>query len=90
MELVSSGSLAWRESAACKGIDPNVFVPHEKSGLTGRSTYAVARTFCAQCTVVEECLMFAVENNIEFGMFGGTTPRDRRVVKRQVRLSTVQ
>lgn len=90
MALVSKASLAWRDSAACKGIDPNVFVPNEgRGGLTGRSTYAVARTFCAQCTVVQECLMFAVEENMEFGMFGGMTPRERRVIKRQVRL-TVQ
>lgn len=82
MELISSESLAWREQASCKGIDPNVFVPNERSGLTGRQTYALARTFCAICPVVNECLQYAVEANIEFGMFGGKTPRERRVDKR--------
>jgi len=86
MESTTS-KYSWREQASCKGIDPNVFVPNENSGLTGRTTYAVARDFCKRCTVVNECLMFALKENMEFGMFGGTTPRERRGLKKQIRLS---
>lgn len=80
-------SEAWREHAACKGVDPNVFVPNEGRGMTGRNTYSVARDFCNRCSVVNECLMFALVENMEFGMFGGTTPRERRGLKHKVRSS---
>jgi WhiB family redox-sensing transcriptional regulator len=83
----TTDNYSWREKASCKGIDPNVFVPNENNGLTGRTTYATARDFCKRCIVVEECLMFALKENMEFGMFGGTTPRERRTLKKQIRLS---
>lgn len=78
----------WRERAACRGVDPNVFVPNEgRGGMTGRNTYNSARVYCKRCEVVNECLLFAVTENMEFGMFGGLTPRERRVHRRQIRLS---
>lgn len=87
-----SGTMAvdnygWREYAECKGVDPNVFVPNEGRGLNGRTTYAKARDYCKRCTVVNECLLFALTEHMEFGMFGGATPRERRDMKKQVRLS---
>lgn len=77
----------WRELAACKGVDPNVFVPNEGRGMTGRTTYSKARDYCNRCNVVNECLLFALTEHMEFGMFGGTTPRERRNIKKTVRLS---
>lgn len=71
----------WRDKAVCKGIDPNVFIPNEGRGLNGRTTYTRARAFCAVCPVRIECLMYALTANIEFGMYGGTTPRERRRMK---------
>jgi Transcription factor WhiB len=37
-----------------------------------------ARIMCVQCPVRKECLEFAVTNVIVHGIFGGTTPKDRR------------
>ena len=37
-----------------------------------------ARLLCAKCPVRTECLRFAVENNISYGMYGGQPSRDRR------------
>lgn len=75
----------WRDNAHCRGADPNIFVPNEGRGANGgRNTYTVARSFCAECLVRAECLQFALEMNMEFGMFGGTTPRERRKMRRKI------
>ena len=74
----------WREKASCKGVDANIFVPlgtKIKANRHGRGTYSVARTFCASCPVVSECLDYAVREVIEYGMFGGKTPRERRALR---------
>lgn len=75
----------WRDEASCKGVDVSIFVPQEGRGgpTTGRSVYAKARKFCSNCKVQSHCLFFAIENNMEFGMFGGLTPRERRKLRRQ-------
>jgi WhiB family redox-sensing transcriptional regulator len=37
-----------------------------------------ARLLCAKCPVRKECLGFALENGLTYGMYGGQTSRDRR------------
>lgn len=36
-----------------------------------------AKSLCASCDVVEQCLQFALDNKIEYGIWGGTTPEER-------------
>lgn len=79
--MITAAELKWREDAACKGVDPNIFVPSLGRG-DGRNTYKEARTYCSQCSVVNDCLNYALKVNMEFGMFGGTTPRQRRSLKK--------
>jgi WhiB family redox-sensing transcriptional regulator len=39
---------------------------------------------CACCTVREECLQYALDNNETLGIWGGTTPAQRlRILKRR-------
>jgi WhiB family redox-sensing transcriptional regulator len=44
------------------------------------SKVAKAKAICGRCPVTEQCLRFALENNIEFGIFGGTTPNERKAL----------
>lgn len=37
-----------------------------------------ARILCVKCPVRRECLRFAVENNLTYGLYGGQPSRDRR------------
>ena len=73
----------WREKAECKGLDSNIFVPLGRSvkGRRGRGTYTVARNICSCCPVTKECLDFAINEVIEYGMYGGKTPRERRALR---------
>ena len=66
----------WRDEAACKGLDPNLF--HTARGESTREAVAV----CVGCLVVEQCLEYAMSNNIKVGIWGGKSERQRRMLRR--------
>ena len=70
----------WRSDAACRGMDPALFHPQvtEKRGSVADRAYAQARRVCAVCPVADQCLACALTNDQRDGMWGGTTPRQRR------------
>lgn len=39
---------------------------------------AKAKALCAECPMQAKCLQFAIEESIEFGIFGGLTPSERK------------
>ena len=72
----------WRELAACRDSDPSLFFP---IGTTGPAVdqIEVARAICAQCSVREECLNYALETNQEAGVWGGYAEDDRRRLRKR-------
>ena len=62
----------WRDSAACKGMDPDVFFLRRDQG--GRN--AAAKAVCAGCPVSAECL--EVGANELSGIWGGLSASQRR------------
>jgi|TARA_R110002012_G_scaffold299314_2_gene498362 WhiB family redox-sensing transcriptional regulator len=69
----------WRKKAACKGMNPEEFFPERGT----YSTQTLALRACATCEVTEPCLAFALKFN-EPGVWGGTSSRQRRILKRQL------
>jgi WhiB family redox-sensing transcriptional regulator len=66
----------WTTRANCKGTDPDeLFV---QGAAQNR-----AKMFCRGCPVRTECLADALDNGIEFGVWGGMTERERRALLRQ-------
>lgn len=63
---------AWREHGACRGVDPNIFFPER-----GESCVE-AKAICAGCPVRGECLDYALDLGEKFGIWGGTSERERR------------
>lgn len=63
---------SWRLSAACRGVDVEVFFPDSPSG------YAPAKEVCGGCPVADECLDEALGGQVEHGVWGGLTPAERR------------
>lgn len=63
----------WRDSAACRGLDPvdafRIFFPPLVGGR--QSIYTEARSFCGRCPVVGECLDEAILFNDRDGFRGG-------------------
>lgn len=67
----------WREQARCITTDPDLFHPssgHEKWMDRGR--VAQAKSVCGRCTVIAECLEWAM--NEDQGVAGGLTAAERR------------
>lgn len=77
-------NLTWRQDAECRDLDPNLFFP---VGVTGAAVdqIAAAKGICAGCPVRSECLEFAITTNQEFGVWGGTSEDERRVLRRKWR-----
>ena len=69
----------WREDASCRGYDGAVFFPDD--GDTAGINYA--RSICAGCPVMEDCLTYAVEMNQTEGIWGGATKQERRRLRRR-------
>jgi WhiB family redox-sensing transcriptional regulator len=70
---------AWRNDAACRGRDSNVWYPDNRIGLRD------AMRICAVCTVKDECLEFALEAEEIHGVWGGKTETERRLLLRRRR-----
>ncbi len=75
----------WRSFSACS-TDPGskVFFP---VGVTGPAEIQIreAKEVCGTCPVVQECLEFAITTNQEYGIWGGTSEEERRVLRREWR-----
>lgn len=73
----------WRESAACRGVDPELFFP---VGDTGPALVQVeaAKAVCRRCPVSAECLAFALTTRQDAGVWGGLTEDERAALRRRI------
>lgn len=75
----------WRESAACRDQDPELFFPVSEVG-PGSEQVRQAKAVCARCPVQQECLQYATDVGLAHGIFGGATPQERRQRARNARV----
>jgi WhiB family redox-sensing transcriptional regulator len=75
------GLYAWMDDAACKGQPLQVFFYESHESNVDLPGVAI----CNTCPVRAECLNFAVNNDIQHGVFGGLTPYQRRTIKTPTR-----
>lgn len=68
---------SWKSAGACAGFDTDMFYPER-----GESTDE-AKAVCQGCDIREQCLEFALANGENFGIWGGTSERQRREIRRQ-------
>lgn len=71
----------WMRDGACVGCDPDLFYPER-----GASTKQ-AKAVCRGCPVRERCLQYALDGVEKFGIWGGTSERERRRMRRDIRAS---
>lgn len=72
----------WRDRAACRDADPELFFPISELG-PGARQLTEAKAVCARCPVRERCLDYALDNGLDHGVFGGTTDTERRQLIRR-------
>ena len=65
----------WTMRAKCRGMEDALFPE--------ASDQKRARLVCSGCPVRFECLAEALDNRIEWGVWGGMTERERRLLLRQ-------
>jgi WhiB family transcriptional regulator, redox-sensing transcriptional regulator len=72
----SDNRIAWVSKALCRQTDPDeLFV----RGAAQRK----AAVICRHCPVMQECGADALDNKVEFGVWGGMTERQRRALLKQ-------
>jgi WhiB family redox-sensing transcriptional regulator len=76
-----TGSVNWREDAACLHADPDLFFPISMSGRT-LDQIGEAKRICRICPVKEPCLAWALRVRDVAGIWGGTTETERRALRR--------
>ena len=65
----------WKDRGLCAQTDPEAFFPEK-----GQSTRE-AKKVCASCPVRAECLEFSLVNDERFGIWGGKSERERRILR---------
>jgi len=71
----------WRDEAACKDADPEIFF-EEPRGKAREQQYEAAKAICATCPVVAECLAESLRDisTYAYGVWGGTSPSERQQI----------
>ncbi|MEU6293027.1 WhiB family redox-sensing transcriptional regulator [Streptomyces sp. KhCrAH-43] len=73
---MTSARAYWHEDAACRGADPDeLFADSTRQNR--------AKAICTGCPVRTECLVEALDNRVEWGVWGGMTERERRALLRR-------
>lgn len=70
----------WTDLAACRGVDPELFFPVSVTG-PALDQVTEAKKVCAGCPVVADCLAWALRAGEPVGVWGGTTPEERRYLR---------
>jgi WhiB family redox-sensing transcriptional regulator len=74
----------WRATAACKGLDPEMFfasedLPNKQDRIEREAT---AKAICTHCVVRQDCLTYAIAAGERYGIWGGLNPQERRAYVR--------
>lgn len=71
----------WHSKALCVEIPGDLWF----ADSTHTAENKRAKQICKECPVRVECLEDALKGNIQFGVWGGLTPLERRALKRKMR-----
>ena len=66
----------WAKDALCAQADPEAFFPERGTPTTN------PKTICAACDVQADCLGYALRHNEKYGIWGGTSPKERQRLRR--------
>ncbi|MEU9836224.1 WhiB family transcriptional regulator [Streptosporangium sp. NPDC048047] len=69
----------WSRRSLCLKEDPELFFPVSFEG-PGRAQCEQAKAVCGRCPVKRRCLDYALNTQQMDGIWGGTTPDERRAL----------
>ena len=65
---------SWKDQAECADTDSDIFV----RGGAHEEKDSIAKIICSMCQVRIECLEYAIEYKMDYGIWGGTTGNERK------------
>jgi WhiB family redox-sensing transcriptional regulator len=69
----------WMVKGKCRGMPPETFYPSDgPGGVITAKNICWGRDGQGECPVRAECLAYALEYDERFGVWGGTSERERR------------
>lgn len=68
----------WLEKAACVNQPSEIFFPDGENKSEDVKREAMAKMICKKCPVAAECLMYAIEKEENYGIWGSFAPKERR------------
>jgi WhiB family redox-sensing transcriptional regulator len=71
----------WQLLAACKDTHPDLFF----LGRGGNQDFQQAKQICNTCPVQKPCLDYAIDNQEEYGIWGGLNLHERDAVLKRRR-----
>jgi WhiB family redox-sensing transcriptional regulator len=81
-QAAAASMTGWAARGACRHSDPELFFPVTTTGLAAGQVVR-AKAVCAGCPVRVPCLDFALDSGQDFGVWGGTTGEERRLIRRR-------
>jgi WhiB family redox-sensing transcriptional regulator len=86
MELMHSDMPNWVEygEPICRQVDPDLFFPIKGDD---QIQIRMAKDICKSCTLKKVCLEYALTDWRIDGIWGGTTLRERQIIRRQRRIA---
>lgn len=82
--VVREANPNWREYAACRDEDPELFFPVSIVGPVAQRQVDAAKDVCRRCPVADDCLSWALAADESAGVWGGMAENERRSLKRRV------
>lgn len=79
--------LVYETKPECTEVTPDYFYadPNDEEEKYGRSERAIAVSVCRRCPIQYECMMHAITNGIEEGVWGGRIPQERASYARRMK-----
>jgi WhiB family redox-sensing transcriptional regulator len=76
----------WRDLAICPSADPEIFHPKRGDVITSK----MAKKICSSCPVEDQCLAYALEKDLDWGIWGGKSASERKAIRARTNKHPVQ
>lgn len=77
--MIAYKDIEW-EKANCRGINTDLFFLEEETMKHKGLEFSQVRGICFRCPIQKECLEWAYANKEDYGMSGGLSGTERRLV----------
>lgn len=87
--ILFTNPMPWADKAACRDTAEVVeFFPEQENTKLGQEIHLKeinkAKAFCSKCPVVTKCLEYALNDPTVYGVWGGTTTKERINIRKMM------